>query len=185
MIMRASRSAGEAEFGSWLSPERLEERTQQCGAIGTVVYEAGRLQALLTELIVQINAPSSKIWMLPDRSFADLAELARALVEQLIASGREKRYILAVIEDARLAHAARDQLAGTSWVKNEENVDKLINSTNEGQPDLEFIAPYSCSEAEDLAQRLRTVSRRLYHFTRLRRIRSRAIFLPYHMHRGG
>jgi len=183
MIMRASRSAGEAEFGSWLSPEQLEERTQQCSAIGAVVYEAGRLQALLIELIVQINVPSSKIWMLPDRSFADLAELARALAEQLIASGREKRYILAVIEDARLAHAARDQLADTSWIKNEENVDKLINSANEEQRDLEFIAPYSCSEAEDLAQRLRTVARRLYRFTRLRRIRSRTIFLPYHMMR--
>jgi hypothetical protein len=57
MIMRASRSAGEAEFGSWLSPEQLEERTQQCSAIGAVVYEAGRLQALLIELIVQINVP--------------------------------------------------------------------------------------------------------------------------------
>ena len=121
--------------------------------------------------------------MLPDRSFADLAELARALAEQLTASGREKRYILAVIEDARLAHAARDQLADTSWIKNEENVDKLINSANEEQRDLEFIAPYSCSEAEDLAQRLRTVARRLYRFTRLRRVRSRAIFLPYHMMR--
>jgi hypothetical protein len=57
MIMRASRSAGEAEFGSWLSPEQLEGRTQQCSAIGAVVYEAGRLQALLIELIVQINVP--------------------------------------------------------------------------------------------------------------------------------
>jgi len=98
-------------------------------------------------------------------------------------AGGKSGTFLAVIEDARLAHAARDQLADTSWIKNEENVDKLINSANEEQRDLEFIAPYSCSEAEDLAQRLRTVARRLYRFTRLRRVRSRAIFLPYHMMR--
>lgn len=181
MIVRDSGREGGLQTKGRLSAEQLEQRMQHCGALGTVVYDAGRLQALLVRLIVQINGPSSKIWMLPDRSFADLAEMARALVEQLIATGREKRFLLALLEEACLAYAQRDRVVNASWIKDEEDVDKLVRSTDHGHPECEFIAPYSFSEAENLSRRLRTAADRLYRFTQLRRFQSRAVFLPWQM----